>query len=701
MVSEELESRLRFRRKWGVKYGVPSTEYRVLIAPRFILHTLRFITPYFVLYHSVLSTPHPHAPQTIMCPVSFAFLRKHCRAPLAACRPVLGVALLLAFHAHLFAAEKPATEKPDPILADLKTTAKAEWEPKGADAKGKPKPPTLKIVVHLHGSAIDRASCVDEWKLDSAVDESGKSFRWQCTSKVGIHDSPEIIDHGDGDAEFHFKVPNHPTIRSIRELRGSLSLLTGGKCEQVIVPNAFKHLRTPIKADDLDALGIVWIRVARQPKSKWPRDPKIKDSFKIRAALSANAIIGCEILGADGQSISKGTRLLSDDSASAGAGGVWSRLFSAVLGLDDSEPDGKQHVAMSLDVGVQVPEDAKLRLTVQKDTKIRMPFSVKHILIPDIEKNIDIPASREDAFVDATPISRDDPILAGLKFRAEADWRSSCGELNIAKGSEPLHCCKTYDLVYAAVELTLLGKAAELTSAYGEVDLTSVRDEDGNPLDLFPTGNWEMQKRLNVTGNPEVRLTFTPQRPLHKIRELRGTMALETSDQCSVVTIKDLLKKIKPAIPLDDASLKAPGEVKIRPGMPLDDASLKALGVKVVVSRSQEPAMRLGGVPIGSESLDITVEWQRNAVIEFNVRDGNGKPLDADSSSSSWTGSRSVWCRYSYSSIPPDTQLQMTVQKNSRKVRVPFVLKDIDVPPMPKDETSGASASIVPAKERK
>ncbi len=170
-----------------------------------------------------------------------------------------------------------------------------------------------------------------------------------------------------------------------------------------------------------------------------------------------------------------------------------------------------QHVALGLDVGVIVPPDAQLRLTIQKDRKIRIPFSVKDVPIPKIEKDIDIPASADRAFVEAIAIAPGDPILSGIKFRAEANcgarsgayqaagpageppassvrsWDSSSGEHQFSwePGDSP-YGFKPYKVRFPEVELELQGTPAELASSYGEIDLTSVLDEEGNPLDLFP-----------------------------------------------------------------------------------------------------------------------------------------------------------------------------------------------------------------------
>jgi hypothetical protein len=468
-------------------------------------------------------------------------------------------------------------------------------------------------------------------------------------------------------AELELEIPNHPPIHWIRELRGSLSLLTGGDSRRVIVPNAFKHLTRVIKTADLDASGIAWVRLTRPPRSQWPHDPMIQDCFAVKVASYANAVVGCEILDPKGRPISKTMRLLDGKSAPAGAGAVWTKLFDAVFGTDASEPDYKQHVTMELDTGVRVPEGASLRLTVRRDTIVRVPFAVKDIPVPEIGIEIDLPASREGAFVEAMPVACGDPILADLKFHAKAGWDFGVGSLCSGKPDEPVRCTKAYEQTGVHVDLALQGNPAELTTGYGEVDVTSACDQDGNPLDLLPQGNWEMKRRLNDEQNPKVTFAFTPLRPVRKIRELRGTMSLETSDQSDVVMVRGLLNKIKPKTPIDDKALKA-------------------IGIKVTVSRSQEPAMRVGGMPLGKESLGINVEWQRNAVVKCELCDGKGRALDKDSGSFAWTGARSAWFLQSFSSIPPDVQLRLVVQKNGRKVRVPFALKDIDVPRFPVED---------------
>ena len=209
------------------------------------------------------------------------------------------------------------------------------------------------------------------------------------------------------------------------------------------------------------------------------------------------------------------------------------------------------------------------------------------------------------------------------------------------------------------------GTLAELASAYGEIDLTSVLDEEGNPLDLFPEMAGPVQTRLGDEKTITTTLSFSPSRPLRKIRELRGTMALHTSDQSNIVIIKDLLTKIKAAPRID-----AP--------------SLRASRVTVRVNPPNKAELKMGGFPFAPiKTLDIALTWQRDAVVRCEVLDGDGRPLRGDDVCTSWDGDRSVSWKCTFSSIPSNAELRLTVQKNGRKIRVPFVLKNIEVPPMP------------------
>ncbi len=106
--------------------------------------------------------------------------------------------------------------------------------------------------------------------------------------------------------------------------------------------------------------------------------------------------------------------------------------------------------------------------------------------------------------------------------------------------------------------------------------------------------------------------------------------------------------------------------------------------VAVRVRRSRTPAIAVGTPPSSVEALEIDLSWQRDAVVLCEVLDGHGRPLESDSSGGTLRReNRSAHCNFAFSPIPPDAQLRLTIQRDGRTVRVPFVLGDIEVPPFP------------------
>ena len=69
--------------------------------------------------------------------------------------------------------------------------------------------------------------------------------------------------------------------------------------------------------------------------------------------------------------------------------------------------------------------------------------------------------------------------------------------------------------------------------------------------------------------------------------------------------------------------------------------------------------------------------------------------LPKGNSSLSYTGPKSMtwWCSFK-DSIPQDALLRLYVHRDSRKIRVPFVFKNIEIPPMPKEEDGTSSPGV-------
>jgi hypothetical protein len=527
-----------------------------------------------------------------------------------------------------------ATEKPDPILADLTTTGIAHWESEWSSESQRKLPPNLHITVDIQGAAANQASEYGELRLDSVLDENGKSYRRQCLPYGPNLNGMTLQLHSGGQNEsglsFTFRIRNRPPIQSIRELRGSLAVVTGREFEKVVVQNAFKNLGDPAKgetdSDDfgtmirdkrLKALGVT-LNVARCPVEKWASEGT-KDCISVRLESSPYVVTGCEILDAKGKEITE---------------------------LGSSQGGSKPRWSFGYEMPVVVPADAQLRLTLQKNAKkIRIPFVVNDVKVPKVEKRLDIPASADNAYVEAETLPADSPILAGLKLNAKAvrgQW---------ADNVRP---------PYLTVHVELQGKTADEASAFGEFDIESAVDESGNSL-VFPSEHAEMTVRFHDKDRLRIGSTLFSPPPKREIRELRGSMALQIGDPTEVVTVKNFLDHLSK-------------------DKPLDNADLKALGIVVTLDERKAVGPEYGGV----EAIHLDLTWKRNAVVLCQVCDSAGTPLETGSRSLSYLGPTSVACFSAFKNpLPPDAQLKLSVQKNTRKVRVPFHFKNIEVPPIP------------------
>ncbi len=564
---------------------------------------------------------------------------------------LLGASFQASLVRSLSAEDNPAAPKPDPILADLKTTAKAEWKP-DFDNRGTPKPPSLEISVIFQGTAAAKASAFGELKLQSLLDQHGKSYRWACVpwgSPVfnGMDQISRRIEswHGGGVC-LKLRIPNRPPIQSIRQLQGSLALQTAGEYQKVTVKDALKDLgeaaqedgavtgqwiADPIQDKNLDALGIK-LAAKRRPIPSWNSDKKIKDNIAVEIQ-SNDPVTACEILDA------KGGPIPDVSNGFSGSSPFWMFDFQTTA---------------------VVPPDARLRLTFHKNSrKIRVPFLLKDVAVPKIDAHdtfLNIPASPDEAFVEAETVPPGDPILAGLKLSAKAQW-------SVWSGSDP----RPPSL---QVQIELEGKPAEETSAYGEIEIESAVDGSGKPLDFQDDDG--MGKRF-CDPKFSVYLSLPTPPPLKKIRELRGTMALQTGGRFEVLIVKDLLKKIKE-------------------GKPIDDDALKAAGIAVTVEHKKNIGREFGGV----ESLDIRFEWKRIAVVGCDVFDEEGHPLKKGNAS--WGGEN--WWRSFKEPVPQGAELRIAVQRDSRKIRVPFDFKDIAVPKMPTEEDAVLGPGVAVPVER-
>lgn len=546
--------------------------------------------------------------------------------------------------------EEASSSKGDPILADLKVTGKTEWQANTV-RQGKQLPPCLLITVTVQGTAAEQACAGGELRLESLIDARGKSYRWECRSYPSPLTTVEpMLRNGDyadpSGFDMEFLIANRPAIELIRELRGSVALVTGGQVEQVVLDNALSKVADPTKEEaDPDEFGTlvrdrrlevlgVKVDVKRQTLSESLKKSGVKDQICVTIDPGPQSLVRCEILDARGKPISDVSHF-------------------------DSWP-GPEFV-LAYQTKSRLPRDAKLRVTLRKHTrKVRVPFVVRDVAVPKIDESrpgMNVPALPDDAYVEAETLAPGDPLLAALKWKSQAKW------LPGVRPKAPLEF---------TVDLVLDDVVASRISDYGELDLESAVDDAGRPLHLSldrMSGNGEMTSRIGAGDEFQVTLWASEARPIKRVRELRGAMSVGIGESREIVVVKDFLKNAK----------------KDRP---VDDPQLTALGIVATVERERGQQM--------AETVRIELQWKRSAVIQCAVCDGEkGVVLSNGMQSHSILGSRGVsWWAAFEQPLPANAELRLVVVKNTRKVRVPIRLRDISVPEMP-----DAATFVVPLKE--
>jgi hypothetical protein len=250
-----------------------------------------------------------------------------------------------------------------------------------------------------------------------------------------------------------------------------------------------------------------------------------------------------------------------------------------------------------------------------------------------------MPAVPSEDSVEAEVVSLDDPILAGLKIgvKAAAD----------------------------EVVVRLEGKPVEQASLYGEAELDSAIDHAGNKIYLMDT-NERMSGRYNnpefQKNRAETHFQIVDQPRPKQLRELRGSVALRTGGRLEAIIVKNIFENA---------------------GQPIVNERLKSLGVSVCLTSYRKEIEAESDKAIDCIMFDLA--WKQDAVVHhLELLDGQGTPIEKKEGFAV-DGNNSVTWECFYKKAPPqDAQLRIVVHKDSRKVRVPFVIKNIEIPPMPK-----------------
>ncbi len=251
--------------------------------------------------------------------------------------------------------------------------------------------------------------------------------------------------------------------------------------------------------------------------------------------------------------------------------------------------------------------------------------------------------------------------LADLQITSDVSWKEGGGD-------DP-------QTTYLDISIIAKGSAAAAATACGDVELDSLTDENGQIVDLknltyrygMILANHEDGSEIYPKDGVRISLDFDNPPPLKKLSEMRGSFALRTGGRLQEVVIADLLKYC---------------------GGDIDNEMLKKLGVTVRVARSTQPTKESGLpsfiVPAKPndriDELKLVILRDDNAVVRLEVTDSNGKPVElcaSGSCSTSSIGSANFTC---LDKFPDDSQLRLTIHRDAKKVRVPFVLKDVKIP---------------------
>lgn len=544
---------------------------------------------------------------------------------------LLAVAAIVIAPARMVWGEEKAAGKGDAILADLKVVPKLEWMSDGGD-----QPPALQVEIVFSGSAAERASQVWHFRLDSVLDEKGKSYTRRCIQSGMWYRQP----NPPGTRHDGFRISNRPAIQTISELRGSVMMQTAGQRQEVVLENAFKTSGKPIQDKTLAALGIE-VTAKITPKVEW-QDPESEFAEHVTVVAKydrdRNAKEGvCKVVGMD----------VLDKK-----GEVPQRHWGR-------SEDGTS-TTYSFGCNERISREAKLRLVVHKGSRdVRVPFALTNIAVPPVPADMDRRAVPSEDMVEAEALPPSDPILTGLKMKVE-----------------PI----TEGILAGAIAVLVEGKPVEIASRYGEVSVDRGVDGTGRDVDLESSPG-QMALRLGGSGfqgNQLVAYVWPAELPMPKrLRELRGSLSLRTGGQLTPIVVKEVLEEFT---------------------RPIENKTLKGLGTSVRLrdnKRGIEPSQR-GMV----ESYRIEVVSKRDIPIySLDLLDGRGSPIKVAEEHVFVKNNTLEWECFYNKELPADAQLRIVVHTNSRKVRVPFAFKDVTVPEI-KNEDSESPATTADSERK-
>lgn len=277
------------------------------------------------------------------------------------------------------------------------------------------------------------------------------------------------------------------------------------------------------------------------------------------------------------------------------------------------------------------------------------------------------------------------------RIRTEVAWRESLTH----NGHEAL----------LTVSLIVHGGETPTASACGNLEVDSIKDENGRTVELFGLGlgaGMTVIDRGSPFANPRddgAQVSFSLRNPVAstKLSELRGSFALRTGGRFQEVVLKDAFRQTGRAI--DDATLKRLGitvhiDRTTRPPQAESEPKQFTLSPPDDLEDSQDVVeidVRTGGSPAWGysspypapppEALQNQKTDASAAVIRLEITDANGKPISSMRSTGRYGSSIEAVKHCFKDKLPDASQLRLTLHRDSKEIRVPFALKDIAIPP--------------------
>ncbi len=193
--------------------------------------------------------------------------------------------------------EVPGTPEAGQLLEDLTKKVDVTWNAWIG------KKPWLEVMIVLQGKAATLASGCGDVTIDELIDENGNPVEVDDDSlEIDTADIAELRDDKKafgGGTGLVLRVPDAVKLKTIKTLRGTLAIETGGTEQIVVVKRPFASLDGIIDSDDLADLGVSLAlgRTRRKPGT-WSLRGYFADEIKVNGRWTAHP---CEEAAAGGE----------------------------------------------------------------------------------------------------------------------------------------------------------------------------------------------------------------------------------------------------------------------------------------------------------------------------------------------------------------------------------------------------------------